>query len=214
MRKLILLLGAALLVSGPALASDKHTYKVTVTNITQGQTFTPILAAAHRTRISLFELGHAASDELATLAEGGDVGPLRAVLDDARGLVGDTVATEGLLGPGESVSFKIKGSRRFKVLSLAAMLIPTNDSFVAVDTVYLPRRYKSFTVAAYDAGSEVNDELCANIPGPFCGGEGYSEGSAEGFVHISNGVHGVGDLDDGMLDWKNPVALVVIRRID
>jgi len=99
---------------------------------------------------------------------------------------------------------------------MAAMILPTNDSFVALDTVRLPR-YGTVTyrASAYDAGSEPNDELCANIPGPTCGGEGRSEddSNAEGFVHIANGVHGIGDVDVAKYDWRGTVAEVTITRI-
>ena len=70
---------------------------------------------------------------------------------------------------------------------------------------------------AYDAGSEDNDESCAHIPGPIeCGGMGepFSEGLAEGFVHVSNGIHGVGDLQPSMYDWRGAVAMVRVVRID
>jgi hypothetical protein len=46
------------------------------------------------------------------------------------------------------------------------MLNPTNDSFVALNNVRLPRFGRTYTAIAYDAGSEINDELCVNIPSP------------------------------------------------
>jgi hypothetical protein len=67
-------------------------------------------------------------------------------------------------------------------------------------------------VPAYDAGTELNDELCENIPGPLCGGGAVSAESGEGFVHIANGIHGIGDLAPELYDWRNPVAKVTIRR--
>ena len=36
----------------------------------------------------------------------------------------------------------------------------------------------------------------------------------EGFVHISNGIHGIGDLAADGYDWDNPVAHVRIVRMD
>lgn len=73
----------------------------------------------------------------------------------------------------------------------------------------------------HDAGPEANDPSCANIPGPRCGGEGYSPAPGpddEGFVHVGNGFHASGDTDaDGFEvlgpatgDWRNPVAKVTI----
>ena len=52
----------------------ERTYAVTITNITAGQVFTPVLVATHTSEIGFFELGSAPSDQLADLAEGGATG--------------------------------------------------------------------------------------------------------------------------------------------
>jgi len=202
------------LLSSWALAdTNARKYEVTVTNITKGQTFTPILSATHKSAIQFFELGNIASEPLASLAESGNIAPLRSILEESE-LVNDTAATEGLLTPGNSMTFEIYGTR-YTRMSLAAMLIPTNDTFVALNTVRLPRYgFKTYLARAYDAGSELNDESCANIPGPACGGEGLSpDEDGEGYVHISAGIHGEGDLAVSTYDWRNAVAKVVVRRI-
>ena len=101
------------------------------------------------------------------------------------------------------------------------MLIPTNDAFVALNGVPLPRGYDkvTMTAVAYDSGSERNDELCASIPGPLfieCGGSGGGAapaGGEEGYVHIHAGIHGVGNLQAAQRDWRNPVALITVRRL-
>ncbi len=192
-----------------------QTYKVEVTNITKGISFTPILAATHKSSIRYFELGEPASEELSLLAEGGDTGPLAAVLNGMPHKVYATAGTAGLLGPGQSVAFEIESSHRYHYLSFAAMLLPTNDSFVALNTVPLPWfRSSTFLARAYDAGSEPDDELCINIPGPVCGGEGASPGvDGEGYVYISPGIHGEGDLSPAAYDWRDVVAKVVITRV-
>ena len=95
------------------------------------------------------------------------------------------------------------------------MLIPTNDTFFAANGVTVPPQ-GTVTVRApgYDAGSEPNDELCDNIPGPVCGGEGNSpDAGGEGFVHITAGIQGIGDLEPADYDWRNPVADIVIRAL-
>ena len=107
---------------------------------------------------------------------------------------------------------------------MAAMLIPTNDTFVALNQVPLPKWGTStFMVPAYDAGTEVNDQSCQHMPGPACGIDdaGYSPEQGEGFVHIGNGFHELGDEDaDGfkilapqLYDWRNSVARITVRRI-
>jgi hypothetical protein len=195
-------------------AAGGHVYNVTVTNLTRGESFTPILVASHRHGNFLFTVGEPASSELAALAEGGDTVPLESMLKQNPS-VAYTATSSGLLEPGQSVTVSIKAGARYKYISMAAMLIPTNDGFFSVQNIPLPRDHNTRTVVspAYDAGSEPNDELCASIPGPVCGGAGGSpEAGGEGYVHIHGGIHGIGDLVPAERDWRNPVAEIVIQR--
>lgn len=205
---------------GAQANEGRWTYEVTVTNITYNQRFTPLLLATHKPEIRFFTLGQPAISELVTLAEEGNVAPLRALLQ-ASPLVNATAAGNGLLDPGKSISFQIQGNPWRDRLSLAAMLIPTNDAFVSLDAVQLPYPgwpAQTYTARAYDAGSEVNDELCTSIPGPFfaeCGGSGGGAkvNGGEGFVHVHRGIHGVGNLKASERDWRNPVAEVRVRLV-
>jgi hypothetical protein len=205
-------------LSGTAFAAR---WQVEITNVTPGQTFTPFLVAAHYGNKDLFEVGQPPTPELAMLAEGGDTGPLSAMIEDRWN---EVQTVPGLLGPGQSVTVDVNG-RPGQRLSIAAMLVPTNDTFIGVDGVFLPLYGETVIEAlAYDAGSEPNDQNCAHMPGPGCGGAGYSpEPTAgdEGFVHVSNGFHDLGSTDDAgntilspvHYSWNNPVAVVRIRRV-
>lgn len=188
-------------------------YEVTITNITRGSFFTPVLVASHRPGVELFTLGQAASEELAALAEGGDIMPLEQTLLSNSNVVG-TGHSDGLLGPGHSVTVRVPAGNANQI-SLAAMILPTNDGFIALNGVAIPRSgSQTFIVNGYDAGSEPNDELCQSIPGPDCGGEGGSPGAGgEGFVHIHAGIHGIGDLQAAEYDWRNPMASVTVQKI-
>lgn len=193
-----------------------NNYEVTITNLTPGQAFTPQLLLTHAGRVQLFELGEPAGDSLEMLAEGGNTAPLTDELEN----VADEVKTvDGLLFPGQSVTTTISASRSRRYLSMAAMLLPTNDTFVALNRAKLPSFGSvEYMVPAYDAGTEANDQDCASIPGPDCGGEGYNGDAApgdEGFIHISNGFHDLGDsaLSPKMYDWRNPVARVTVTRV-
>ena len=219
------LIVACLLVSATAIAADKgksagkghpkmHTYAVTITNITAGQSFTPILVATHTRDVSFFKLGAEPSPELADLAEGGATGGLQMLLDSQPEYVLDTANGMTLIGPGESETIYITGSKAYNRLSLAGMLLPSNDSFVAMNSMELPRKTAGRLAMAFDAGSEMNDELCMHIPGPHCGGMPFSPGLAEGFVHISRGISGEGDLAASAYDWRNPVAHISVSRMD
>ena len=202
--------------AGTAQATGaERTYKVTIVNVTPGSQFTPILAAVHDPAASVFTLGDPASDELAVLAETGDTGPLQGVLETLPEVTTATTVpgpSEGLTFAGQTVEFEVTASRR-QVMSFASMILPTNDSFVGLNSVPFPR-YGSirFTAVGYDAGSEANDELCVNIPGPTCGEDGGSP-EGEGFVHVSGGIHGIGDLAPAEYDWRNPVATVTVTRM-
>jgi hypothetical protein len=213
-------LAAATLIAslglGSAALAGQAAYKVTITNITHDQTFTPILAASHKRGVKLFKLGNPAGARLEALAEGGDIVPLEDYLD-TNPKVGDITDSGGPLGPGNSVTLYLDTKAQYRSISLAAMLIPTNDAFVALNGVRGPKGKKSniFYALAYDAGTENNSEDCDDIPGPMgvCGGDGFVLGGGEGFVHIHPGIHGVGDLDEADYDWRNPVARIKITRV-
>ena len=211
MKKSILGLAfVSLLGASQAMSAE---YDVTITNVSHGTIFTPIFVISHKPGIKLFELGHPASSELAAIAEGGDIAPLTAVLqDDPR--VADVNNSGGLLVPGDSVTVTISAKRGARHISMASMMLPTNDGFIALNSV---KATKHGTVTYYspgfDAGTEPNDELCISIPGPTCGGEGPSpETGGEGYVHINRGIHGIGDLAPDIYDWRNSVAKITITR--
>ncbi len=117
--------------------SRSSMYEVTVTNVTRGAFFTPVLVVSHRPDVSLFALGQPASAELAILAEGGDTEPLAQVLR-ANSQVTGVANSEGLLEPGQSVTVQVPAQGTDRI-SLAAMILPTNDGFVALNGVAVPR---------------------------------------------------------------------------
>lgn len=221
---------AALGLASSAMAAD---YQVTVTNLTSGLYFTPVLVSIHEPSLTLFRAGTPASAELQTLAEGGDVTPLAGLLES----LGASVATgSGLLAPEASVEFTISGNPG-EVLSTAAMLLPTNDGFAGLSSVRLPTGDEtvSFDANGYDAGTEANDELIGTaeigVPGfpapPPVVASGTGTGAtgftleAEGNVHIHRNVigdldpaGGVSDINAAVHRWLNPVARVSITLLD
>jgi hypothetical protein len=197
---------------------DDARFVVTVTNITQGQVFTPILAANHKSSIKLFRLGEPASEPLEVLAEAGDTGPLKTALGNSPAVL-DIADSGAPLPPGQSVTLSIATRGSFRFVSVAAMLVPTNDAFFAVNGLEGPhgREVVTHFSPAYDAGTEVNDELCTHIPGPptVCQGEGFNPArGVDNFVHIHSGIHGIGNLSAALYDWRNPVARITIRRAE
>lgn len=217
-------------VALPAWADGRPAYyKVTITNLTKGQFFTPALVATHRGGVSMFKLGEPASDGLARTAEAGDTSELLNELMSYTNAVGDYATVLGagdppLLAPGETASVVVSGGGRYRFLSLAGMLLPSNDTFVALNRIRLPRHQTTKLALAYDAGTEFNDQNCLHIPGPRCGGEANSApaDTDEGYVYVSNGFHALpqpeGDdagevLQPFTYDWRNPVARIVVKRI-
>ena len=198
----------------PQSAPDSAMFEVTVTNLTRGQILSPLLVASHDSSVSMFTPGAVSSPELAALAEEGNNMPL-AVLLGGNASVEDVQSGTGGIPPGASETVMIRVTGQARYLSLASMLVNTNDAFVGINSLRLSRELSTtINAVAYDAGSEANSELCDFIPGPACGSGGsHDPAPAEGFISVANGVQGIGDLDAAVYDWRNPVAEIQVRRI-
>lgn len=195
-----------------SMRSGTLDYEITFTNITHGVILTPPIFAMSRTPINVFEAGEPASLSLEKLAEGGMTDDLRTEWES--GVIQDLIQTSQPLLPGQSITVELQGSRLSR-LSLASMLLPTNDGFVAMngERVWKLGGRATFFLNAYDAGTELNDETCASIPGPICGGEGFNAVGGEGFVVPHAGIHGEGELSRRAYNWGDPVAKVTVRPI-
>jgi hypothetical protein len=225
---LVLFAPAPLLV---AQNENAGTFEVRVTNLTRGQRFTPLFVVSHNSSIRTFDLGVAASSQLKALAEEGNFAPLADQLRNREGVCGIANSptpppAARLIAPGATITVNVEGGPQCDRISVLAMLIPTNDGFLAVNSVEVPRNRDTVVVMSpvYDAGTERNDELCASIPGPGfteCitpsnpegNGGGASVNQGEGFVHIHAGIHGGGNLSAAMRDWRNPAARIAVRRV-
>ena len=223
---MIIVVGITLSVTSSVVAQmqEKTRYEVIVTNLTRGQRFTPPFVVIHKPGVRLFTLGEQVSPQLATLVEDASpnaLGVLLAGLPEVKEVI--TAATPPanvLIDPGKSNTVTVETNTTFNQISLISSLVPTNDAFIAVNGIPGPKgdNALSLFVPAYDAGSERNDELCTSVFGPSlteCGGAGGGgrPGGGEGFVHIHNGIHGVGDLNAALRDWRNPVARILIRPL-
>lgn len=214
MKKLIGLISLFIFSSATAYADNIHQYKISITNATSHHVFTPVLIATHHKTVNLFTVGDVASDGLSLQAETGNPAVLLAETQARHGVI-DTVIG-GFTPYGQTTEYTItarKGSR----LSLTTMLATTNDAFAALNNVSLPRKSVTYYAKAYDAGTENNNEDCAFIPGPPCSeasGNARDTDTAEGFITIHNGIHGHGSLNPKDLDWRGPVAIITITRLD
>ncbi|MCP3915894.1 MAG: hypothetical protein GY711_10085 [bacterium] len=174
--------------------------------------FSPPLVVSHNSDSRLFELGEASSPALAQLAEEGDNSVLARTVDSDFN-VRDFRSNGPPIMPGQSASIMVIADDVHTQLSLASMLVSTNDAFTAVRNLTVPTDGSATVLArAYDAGSEANSEDCAFIPGPPCGASGaHDPALAEGHVHIHAGVHGIGSIDASLRDWRDAVAEVKVE---
>ena len=211
--------------------SYAQTLTVKVDNLTNGIYFTPILVATHPSATHIFELGQAASTSLQAMAEGGNISMLTADLGGVNATI--TAANTSPLGPGKSTTTTAFTPTAGNTnLSIAGMMLPTNDGFIGMDDMSIPTAAGTYTyyLNAYDAGTEANNELVngGGAPGvlgiPACpatncgtGGTGVAAADTNTVVHIhrgalgdTNSAGGVSDLDSTMHRWLNPVARVTI----
>ena len=180
-------------------------FDVTVTNISN-QIFSPPIVVAHSPATRVFEVGEAASPELAAMAEDADSEGLLALLGTVAG-VREVQIGGGVVLPGESATLTVDVAPN-STFTVLGMLVTTNDSFYSARRRV--RRKETFYGPAYDAGSEANTWNCAHIPGPPCGNGGVRvTDGAEGVIKISEGINR-GSLRP--LDWRNPVVRVTVRR--
>ncbi len=204
-------------------------YEVTLENLTTGQPFSPGVIATHTKKASVFEVGEAASEGIRLIAEDG--APATAV-GEVGGTAGvfDVLATTvpvGCIGCGgppfpTSLTTEITARGSANRLSLAVMLICTNDGFTGLDGVKLPGGFKpkTFYAMGYDAGTEANDELYTSIVDP-CGGIGPVAVPGDGMnnrtptsdvITHHPGIQGGGDLVAAH-EWEDPVLKVTVRRL-
>lgn len=235
MRRLLALLGAALMVAAfavPAAAEDietPSTYTVTITNLAATQPISPPVVATHHARNSFFSVGSHASDGIVAIAENGDPAVAFDALDGAAHVtdvvnVGQPLTLAGTTFGDftDSVTFDI-GGMRDDVLSLAGMLICTNDGFAGGDGLELPRRGSvTYYLGAYDAGSEYNTEASEDIVdacsllGPVVldgDDNGNNNDGIDTFDAISPhaGITGDADLLTAH-NWDGAVLMVTITR--
>lgn len=196
-----------------------RTFMITVTNLTNNQPMSPPGAILHAAGFSAWMVGSAASDELEQLAEGGDVAPLLALQPDAA-----TFQANAPVGPGGSLGFSLETTEAIPVLTLATMLVNTNDGFTGLSGSDLSSlavgESQTWEVPAYDAGTEFNSESAGTMPGPADGGEGFNVDldDVTGVVTYHGGVVSKDDGNtDSVLDqshrFDNPVLRISVTRL-
>ncbi|WP_046005591.1 spondin domain-containing protein [Pseudoalteromonas rubra] len=227
--RILPLITGILFASGTTSAASLD---VKVTNLTQGIYFTPLLVSAHTSDAMVFQAGEKASDALAAMAEGGSLTGLSDILT---GINANTMENPagGLLAPVTSTMTSLETDAGNDRLSIVAMMLPTNDGFVGLNSWPIPTTPGTYHIYlnAYDAGTEANNELVvegSGAPGtpgipaspgvaPGTQGMGVTEMEENTHVHIHRGNLGDDEITGGKSDlhntvhrWLNPVAKVTV----
>lgn len=152
------------MIAGSILASlsmggaHAATWDITVTNLTNGNVFTPLYLVAHDHGVGLFTLGQPASAEIELMAECGAIsgaGSLELLNAGANAeFAGTTLTMPGATTTG----IQLVTDRSH--LSVVAMILPTNDAFIGLQQ-HIPAEPGTYTyfLAGYDAGTESNTEI-------------------------------------------------------
>ena len=203
-------------------------YRVTISNITNGQPLTPAAVVIHKSGYSAWSLGSAASSGLEKLAESGETTDFIAEAAANANVVSSDVAGTGPFSPGSSAMVEIMAAHSSDLqLSIASMLANTNDAFTGMKAVDIGEMAAgdSMTMMShvFDAGTEANTEASGTIAGPVdtsTGDKAYN--SARDDLHDFVSIHaGVVTMDDGLttsiLDeshrWNGVAAKIVIERL-
>jgi Spondin_N len=213
---------------------DLRTYRVTIENETDEQPFSPGVALTHRKSVNLFRVGQQASLGIERIAEDGNQGPSVTAAMGAQGVTDvfdinqpTTREETTFMSFTDEFTFEIQARARDR-LSLAIMLICTNDGFTGLDSVKLPKDDDSVTyrTQGYDAGTENNTEQSEDIvdpcsalgPAPLAGDPNDPNGgiptSPQAAISHHPGILGGGDLTPSLHNWENPVAEITIELID
>jgi len=218
----------AMASSSMAAVMTEQKYSITVTNLTSGQPFSPLVYSLHYSGFSPFTIGMPATIGLEKIAESGAADDFISAARSNPDVVIADHAT-GLTLPGEtkmlSVTLSIDMAKSNQLLfSLVNMLGNTNDAFAGVDGAAIGALAvdQSLTLNAisYDAGTEMNTESAATVPGPAGGGEGFNalrdDIADQVTVHPGAVTHDDGKVDSTLTQihrWDNPVARITITRL-
>jgi hypothetical protein len=208
------LAAAALLIPAAGSSpSGERTWDVTITNLTRpgSQPLSPPLFVVHSNRADIWSVGAVATHPVAAIAEDADNGPAESAFAQLPGVNDVFTGVGGPIPPGGSRTYTVETSGQFDRLTVLTMLVNTNDGFTGLDSKHLLGRGGTRSVMAYDAGSEVNNELTGFIPGPCCNHPFVRDPEGE-LIRMHEGITGRGDLAPATYGWSGPVARIQVSR--
>jgi hypothetical protein len=208
-----LAVAALLIPAAGSSPSGERTWDVTVTNLTPAgsQPLSPPLFVVHSNRADIWSVGGIASHPVAAIAEDANNAPAEGAFAQLPGVSDVFTGAGGPIPPGASRTYQVETNGKFDRLSVLTMLVNTNDGFTGLDSEHLRGHGEARSVMAYDAGSEVNNELTGFIPGPCCNHPFVRDPEGE-LIRMHEGITGRGDLDPATYGWSGPVARIEVSR--
>lgn len=205
--------------------------RITVKNTSEtGGTFlTPVYLGFHDGSFDLFDVGQTASPGLESLAEDGSPATLateRLAADaDSQGIV--VAGAAGPIATGEATSARLEVDGRSNGhVSLAAMLLPSNDAFIGTDEALelftASGKFKGAQTLTfkgsdvYDAGTEENTEQDAAFLNQTAPDTGVDENGVVGLHPGFNGSEGnpVGAGDQNIIGGTNAFGVAITEAAD
>ena len=211
-----------------AANTTASTYEITVTNLTAGQPLTPPVAVTHAEKDQYFSVGSEAPEGIKEIAENGNLAPAleawtNAIMGTETPIVPTGSPAAGMFP--DTATFTIDSAEGDGYLSLASMLICTNDGFTGVQSLALPAAGEetSAMASAYDAGTENNTESLSDIVPPcqdligVTGADGTGESNPDlaegGQIGSHPGISGSGDLTEDAHGFSDPVLEVTVKNL-
>lgn len=179
--------GSVILLAGILMAplgAEARTLRVTIENLAPsgGNFLTPLWVGFQNGSFDTYDIGAPILQPgLESLAEDGETAAISNDFANSGASVGNQRATitgpggafDGPIDPGEKVTPNIDVDAANRYFSYAAMVIPSNDFFIANGDplayqvfddagAFTPVAFSVFGDGVRDAGTEVNDELPAN----------------------------------------------------
>jgi hypothetical protein len=210
----VLIVLTALTATTNAWPVADRSWRVTIANLTPpgSQPLSPPLLVVHSHRVDVWSVGHIATHPLAAIAEDANNAPAESALAALAGVRSVGTGAGGPIPPGVSASYEVMTHGPFDRLSLVTMLVNTNDAFTGLDSLRLRGQGHTHEVMAYDAGSEVNNQLRSHIPGPCCMHSFVRDPEGALIAPHPGILAGVGELDPATYAWSGAAARITITR--
>ncbi len=221
MKRTVIILGA---IAFAAIGhSQTFEFRVTIENLGP-QPLSRLFWSAGNSNFDIFQLGGTSSAGIKAIAEGGNTAPMLAIAGAAGSDVGAFGALSTGVAPGASQTGTFFVGQAHEYFSFATMIARTNDGFIGESfsssslSLFNQGTPQGFSMLitglrAWDAGTELNTQNAADVPG--FGGSGNPADSDTAIRIHDTIIQGVGDSFALMPDWERstPLARVTVEAV-